>query len=53
MGNGNFRQLAKRKPLNRSKQMFVELIKSIGPPNRSKFIMIGGVAAPHTGEVVD
>jgi hypothetical protein len=41
-----------KKPLNRSKQKFDQLIRSAGPPSRPKFIMIGrGVTAPHIGEI--
>jgi hypothetical protein len=42
-----------KNPINRSKQKFVQLITSAGPPSRPKFIMIGRrVAAQHVGEVV-
>jgi hypothetical protein len=52
IGNGHFQHLAERKPLNRSKQKFEQLITSVSPPSGLKFIMIGrGVSAPRIGEI--
>jgi hypothetical protein len=39
--NSRFQHLAEQTLFNRSKQKFVQLIMSVRPPNRPKFIMIG------------
>jgi hypothetical protein len=50
--SGNFQHLAEQKPIIRSKQIFLQLIKSAGPPIEPKLIMVGwGVAVYHMGEI--